>query len=83
VIDQDIRADHAFHRVEHLRVSHQLVHPGEQQVRLRPHEIGKPAERVALLALEGFEAGAVVADLLRRQTIYREQEAVTLVLRDL
>ena len=64
-------------------MAHQFVHPFEQQVRLRPHEIGEPAEGVALLALEVLEARAVVADLVRRQAIHREEKAITLVLRDL
>ena len=64
-------------------MAHQFVHPGEQQVRLGAHQIGQSAEGVALLALESLEAAAEMADLVRRQAIHREEEAVTLVLRDL
>ena len=83
MIDQDVRPDDAFHRVEHLGMTHQFVHPGEQQVRLGPHQVGQSAECVALLALERLETAAVMAHLVRRQAIHREEKAVTLVLRDL
>ncbi len=83
MIDQDVGPDHAFHRVEHLGMAHQFIHPGEQQVRLGPHEIGESAEGVTLLAFETLEATAEMAHLVWRQAIHREEEAVTLILRDL
>ncbi|MEJ0016949.1 MAG: hypothetical protein WDN25_10335 [Acetobacteraceae bacterium] len=50
---------------------------------IRLSTAGQPAERVALLALERFEAAPVVPHLLGGQAIEREEEAVTLIRSDL
>ena len=52
-------------------------------MRLRAHQIGELAEGVALLTLESLETRAVMTDLVRRQAIHREEETITMVLRDL
>src|ERR1700722_20372883 len=83
MINQDIWPDQAFHRVEHLRMAHQFVHPGEQQMRLRAHQIRKFAEGVALFALEMLKARAVMPYLVLRQAVDREEVAVAAILRDL
>src|ERR1700741_2275734 len=83
VIEQHVRPDDALHRIQHLWMAHQFVHPGEQQMRLGAHEVRELPECVTLLTLEVLEARAIVAHLLRRQTVDRKDITFPTVLVDL
>jgi hypothetical protein len=76
----DVGADQILDRVEHRRVMHDLVDPGEQEVRL---EIVPLAELPALVALEAFEPVEIAARLLRAERRDRKDKAVALVPRHL
>ena len=58
MIDQEIGADQVFHRVEHLGVVHDLIHPPEVEVHFAP-----PVGRQPVRALALFEALAPGAGL--------------------
>ena len=61
---QQVRTEDRFDGIENLRVVHQFVDPGEQQMRLVA-EIA--LQRFAGIRLMRFERAAEIGDLVRRQ----------------
>src|SRR5262249_60203589 len=73
-------ADHLLDGVEHRRVMHDLVDPGEQEVRL---EIMALAEFLALRGFEILHGAAVAPRLVGGERVDRVEEALAVIMRDL
>ena len=76
----DVGADHVLDRVEHGRMVHDLVDPGEQQVRL---EVMALAKLLALRRLEVLHGAPVAPRLVDAERVERIDEALAMILRDL
>jgi len=76
----DVRADHVLDRVEHGGIVHDLVDPGEQEMRL---EVMAFAEFLPLRRLEALHRAPVAPRLIGAERIDRINKALAVIMRDL
>ena len=76
----DVRADHVLDRVEHGGIVHDLVDPGEQEMRL---EVMPFAEFLPLRRLEVLHRVPVAPRLIGAERVERIDKALAVIMRDL
>ena len=77
---EDVGADDVLDGVEHLGMTDESLEPGHQQVRLH---VGAARNRAAFTGLQRAELALAVGGIGLRHDADREEEAVTVILRDL